>query len=269
MFWSLSTLLLVTGGLLLSPLLLCRAEEFYVTPTGQHDPACPSGKPCHTLNDYAKNSTSLLCGKDNVSLLFLDGMHILTGQNLEISDTMNLTLARVNTSYNIDNPNAKIQLSYKWNVSIGRVMILRMEHLSIINSDYNPNHPPDILPGNVPVVGVTFISQLVHYHLAVVYCSLLIEQTTEILMYNSTYMESSLEVSDENNGELQGNISNFVYHLNITIKDCKMTDLTFSMYLDNGNNVTSFNGFASVIDCIGHLIIFCEKLATLYIHMHM
>ena len=263
MFWSLSTLLLLTGGLLLSPLPLSRAEEFYVTPTGPHDPACPSGKPCHTLNDYAKNSTSLLCERDNVSLLFLDGMHILTGQNLDISDTMNLTLAGVNTSYNIDSPNAKIQLSYKWNVSIGRVMILRMEHLLIINSDYIPNYPPDILPGNVPVIGVMDISQLVHYHLAIVNCSIVIvhDQSTEILMYNSTYLESSLQVYNGNNGELQGSKN----HFNITIKGCKMTNLTFSMNFGNENNLTSY--YYQEIDCIGHLIVFTEKnFTTVHIH---
>ena len=114
MFWPLTVFLILTEGLLLSPSLLCGAQEYYVTPTQPPNTACPSGKPCHTLNDYAKNASSLLSRKDNVSLLFLDdnvsllfldGMHPLTGQNLEIFDTVNLIIAAVNTiCYTVDGP---------------------------------------------------------------------------------------------------------------------------------------------------------------------
>ena len=91
---------LLTGGLLFSPLPLSRAEEYYVSPTQPPNPACPSGKPCYTLNDYAKNASSLFSGKGDVSLLFLDGVHNLTSPDLEISNTTNVTMAgsRVNNS---------------------------------------------------------------------------------------------------------------------------------------------------------------------------
>ena len=85
-------------GLLLSSLPLSGAQEYYVTPTQPPNPACPSGKPCHTLNDYAKNSSDLFSGKDDVSLLFLDGLHNLSDYSLEITNKMCLTIAGVNVS---------------------------------------------------------------------------------------------------------------------------------------------------------------------------
>ncbi|XP_064396943.1 uncharacterized protein LOC135343851 [Halichondria panicea] len=54
-------------------LLTCRAQELYVTPTLT---ACPSGVAnCHTLDYYAINGSSLWFGKENVSLIFLEGNH--------------------------------------------------------------------------------------------------------------------------------------------------------------------------------------------------
>ena len=78
-------------GLLLSPLPLSGAQEYCVTPTQPPNPACPSGKPCHTLNDYAKNSSDLFSGKDDVSLLFLDGLHNLSDYSLEITNKMHVS----------------------------------------------------------------------------------------------------------------------------------------------------------------------------------
>ena len=64
--------LLVTAGLL-SP---CMAETFYVTPTLLAPADCPQ-QPCDTLDQYAHNS-SLLAGYNNITLIFLEGVHILS-----------------------------------------------------------------------------------------------------------------------------------------------------------------------------------------------
>ncbi len=63
--------LLVTASLL-SP---CMAETFYVTPTLPAPAGCP--QPCDTLDQYAQNQ-SLLAGHNNITLIFLEGVHILS-----------------------------------------------------------------------------------------------------------------------------------------------------------------------------------------------
>ena len=63
--------LLVTAGLL-SP---CMAETFHVTPILPAPADCP--QPCYTLDQYAQNQ-SLLSGYNNITLIFLEGVHILS-----------------------------------------------------------------------------------------------------------------------------------------------------------------------------------------------
>ena len=73
-------LLLFSTSLSLSPT-LCGSVEYYVTPTSPPNTDCP--QPCYTLDYYALNTT-LLSNKENVSLLFLEGIHYLN-HDLEIS----------------------------------------------------------------------------------------------------------------------------------------------------------------------------------------
>ena len=62
------------------PVLLSGMKDALVNSTTTHpaspDQDCP--QPCHTLDQYAQN-TSLFAGHTNISLVFLDGIHILSG----------------------------------------------------------------------------------------------------------------------------------------------------------------------------------------------
>ncbi|XP_064386312.1 uncharacterized protein LOC135334882 [Halichondria panicea] len=65
--------LLVTASLF-SP---CMAETFYVTPTLPAPAGCPQLQPCYTLDQYAHNQ-SLLADYNNITLIFLEGVHNLS-----------------------------------------------------------------------------------------------------------------------------------------------------------------------------------------------
>ena len=67
----------------------CRCVEYYVTPILPSNADCP--QPCYTLDYYALD-TSLLSNRDNVSLLFLEGKHVLN-RTLKVSDTKFLLVA--------------------------------------------------------------------------------------------------------------------------------------------------------------------------------
>ena len=82
-------LLLFSSSLSLSPT-LCGSVEYYVTPTSPPNTDCP--QPCYTLDYYALNTT-LLSNKENVSLLFLEGIHYLN-HDLEISGIMKMCLTQ-------------------------------------------------------------------------------------------------------------------------------------------------------------------------------
>lgn len=187
MFPHLFVLLLFTGGLLLPSLPLSGAEEYYVTPTQPPNPACPSGKPCHTLNDYAKNTSSLFSGKDDVSLLFLDGVHILNlGYTiLEISNTTSLTMAGVNVSSMADNP----KIYVKSDIAIMNVSLIHMENISI------DAHNDDIIPYND--VTVTDVKNFTLNQLVLTNCLLVIVGTAEvhITISNSIYQFTSMDVN--------------------------------------------------------------------------
>ena len=68
--------------------------EYYVTPTLLPNPNCPQGNHCHTLNQYAVNSSQFFDNVEDISLLFLDGIHNLT-HRLEVRGTANFYMSRL------------------------------------------------------------------------------------------------------------------------------------------------------------------------------
>ena len=180
MFPPLPIFLLLTGGLLLSSLQLSGAEEYYVTPTQPPNPACPSGKPCHTLNDYAKNASFLFSGKDDVSLLFLDGIHDLS-DSLEITNTTNVTIAGVNVSTIRVDPRIE-----NWIIS---VYIFRMENISLEGFYYNNSN---LHIASISLEGVQIVTQ---NNLVAVKFYFDIVGTAEVYMINSTYYQSKIGIS--------------------------------------------------------------------------
>ena len=90
-------LLLFAASLSLSPT-PCGSVEYYVTPTSPPNTDCP--QPCYTLDYYALNTT-LLSNKENVSLLFLEGLHTLN-HDLEISGIKTMCLTQFHSMSEIN-----------------------------------------------------------------------------------------------------------------------------------------------------------------------
>ena len=82
-------------------------QEYYVSPIPPPNPNCPSDKPCHTLRYYASNSSTLLSGRENISLIFLEGVHNSVHMTLEISDFTLLTLMG-SSEFIFNNPEVEI-----------------------------------------------------------------------------------------------------------------------------------------------------------------
>ena len=113
MSYSLISTIFFVASLFLSPT-LCGSVEYYVTPTSPPNADCP--QPCYTLDQYALNTT-LLSNKENVSLLFLEGLHTLN-HDLEISQIKQLRLIQVHSS---------AQVIVKWNSDIRFKYIIHFE----------------------------------------------------------------------------------------------------------------------------------------------
>lgn len=82
-------------------LTFCRSVEYYVTPDLHNKTGCPLGKPCFTLDYFTMNS-SLLSNQENVNLLILGGVHVLTHFKITISNTTQLLIAGYNESSSIE-----------------------------------------------------------------------------------------------------------------------------------------------------------------------
>ena len=86
-FWLLTPIL--CWGLLPPHTTLSYAAVYYVTPHSPN-PDCPSGKPYLTINEYTQGNR--FDSDDNIALLFLNGEHNLTAQNLEIDQYNSLKM---------------------------------------------------------------------------------------------------------------------------------------------------------------------------------
>ena len=121
--------------LLLVTILLCplspEAQEYYVTPTPPPNLDCPLDQPCHTLSYYDSNTSSLFNNKDNVSLLFLDGVHSLSTY-LVISRVQSPTIAGVNESLDDGNPRASVQFHL---LQVIDVSVLTVENINLQQSN--------------------------------------------------------------------------------------------------------------------------------------
>ena len=134
--------------LLLVTILLCplspEAQEYYVTPTPPPNPDCPLDQPCHTLSYYVSNTPSLFNDRENVSLLFLDGVHVIEIKDMTtyspIQKVKYLTIAGVNGLFDNGTPRASIQSDVSFPLRLTNVLVLeikniklRRAHLSIEN----------------------------------------------------------------------------------------------------------------------------------------
>ncbi len=126
--------------LLLVTILLCplspEAQKYYVTPTPPPNPDCPLDQPCHTLSYYASNASSLFNDRENVSLLFLDGVHNLD-ISLVISQVQSLTIEGVNGLFNNGTPRASIQFNQAFPLQLKLLEVKNIKLLQAILSLFN------------------------------------------------------------------------------------------------------------------------------------
>ena len=113
-------------------LVRCKAVDFYVSPRGPDQSTdCNSHYPCYTLSEYAANSSALLSNKPgNISLFFLNGVHILSNQNLEIKNVTNLTISGIDTGSVVSSFHSVIQI-YSGQIKFHGFQELRMENVEI------------------------------------------------------------------------------------------------------------------------------------------
>lgn len=126
---------LVIGGFLLSTAsvpIQDKEIEYYVTPTPAPNPDCPLDKPCHTLNEYAQNSSSFFDNQTSIILLFMNGQHNLTSCKLLLSklDSVNFTAAVSN--FDILKPQVIIRINLK--ISLKNAAVVHIQNLKILSS---------------------------------------------------------------------------------------------------------------------------------------
>ena len=110
----------------------CVVQEYFVSPTPLPNPRCPQVNFCHTLNQYAANSSHFFNKIDNISLLFLDGVHNLI-HRLEVIGTANFYMSRLSS---VDNhvPVVAIDSQSDGGLSFNGVLNLTLEDLTFISA---------------------------------------------------------------------------------------------------------------------------------------
>ena len=122
---------------------LCTTEDFFVSPTPLPNPACPSGKPCHTLDEYAQNEQSLFGFSDNIHLLFLSGTHEMSNnseQMLELSEVQQLILS------NFEEFQVSVRLM---NAAFLDIEMIKFENINFLMSSIQTSRPCSVSIINV------------------------------------------------------------------------------------------------------------------------
>ncbi len=165
----------VLGCLLTSS--VCRAQVYYVKPSQPPNTACPGElKPCYTLDYYAQNATSLLSGRSNVTLLFVEGVHLLTELTFEVFETEHVTLSALTEYINVT-----VMLSTGSDMNFTLVDDLHLGNLVVLAA---------LCPGNnIPSnsINTTFVRWVYHSNVTVFCCDLNLQMIQEFQLYHSTY----------------------------------------------------------------------------------
>ena len=190
MLLTLPVLLLLVGGPVHIPPTSCKALEYYVTPSDvPHNPACPSDKPCHTLNNYAKNSSVWFHDKRSIiSLLFLDGEHNLTEDNLQISSIDEIVIAGVNVSSSDTKDQCPtIHILSGCTIMLSQLSMVRIENVSLVS-----NFEPFKFPLSVSLK-TTGVQNFTLYNMVSTNCSFKIETTSLMLCRGCSYYYTSID----------------------------------------------------------------------------
>ncbi len=208
-------LVVVVLGCVLTSSSVCRAQVYYVKPSQPPNTTCP-GEPCHTLNYYAQNAASLLSRRSNVTLLFVEGVHLLTESSFEVFETERVTLSAF-TEY----INATVILSTGSDMNFTFVDDLHLSNLVIVAALC----PSNSIPGNS--INTTLVRRVCHSNVTVFCCTFNLQMIREFQLYQSTY----------NNTEI--NIYNFEMMDNVILMS---SESVLNVTVFNINLNSSFNG---------------------------
>ncbi|XP_064390898.1 uncharacterized protein LOC135338748 [Halichondria panicea] len=221
-----SVLVVVVLGCLLTSS-VCRAQVFYVKPSQPPNTTCP-GELCHTLNYYAQNAASLLSGKSNVTLLFVEGVHLLTEPTFEVFETDSVTLSALTEFINVT-----VMLSTGSDMNFTLVDDLHLSNLVVVADILCPGNN---IPGNS--INTTLVRRVYHSNVTVFCCDFHLQMIHEFQLYHSTYYYAGI------------NMYNFdeIDNVILMLSEC---------YLYSGSNInislsSSFNG--SITNSSGFII---------------
>ena len=151
--------------LLLTRILLSAAEVFHVTPTLPATQPCTP--PCHTLDQYAQNTSLIENHYANVVILsFLSGEHNLS-QNFSFSGFNHLSLYMQGQNLSIDNihEGGVVNLNSKSQIVLANFIQLKICNLTLISSDYSGitisiSHTEEVVLWRLKLSCVTFVKQV-------------------------------------------------------------------------------------------------------------
>ena len=124
---------LLCGGF--SPAL---SADYYVTPTPPPNLACPSGSPCHTLDNYAVNTSQLFGNEENITLIFLDGVHELN-HDLVLSNLQEVVIMGLNNSLVDDTLPTSVSISFTSRLALVNIISVTIKKINILRKAYgNP-----------------------------------------------------------------------------------------------------------------------------------
>ena len=119
---------LLCGGF--SPAL---SADYYVTPTPPPNLACSSGSPCHTLDNYAVNTSQLFGNEENITLIFLDGFHELN-HDLVLSNLQEVVIMGLNNSLDDGTLPTSVSISFMSHLALVNIISVTIEEVNILKN---------------------------------------------------------------------------------------------------------------------------------------
>ena len=107
--------------------------SYYVSSLPKLDLNVSETCPCKTIDDYALNITSNLEGRENATIMFLQGVHNLT-RDLTIEEKLNITMMGKISQSHQDYPHF---LLCQGNVTFQKIINLKLSNLSIVGFSRN------------------------------------------------------------------------------------------------------------------------------------
>ena len=232
----------VLGCLLTSS--VCRAQVYYVKPSQPPNTACP-GEPCYTLNYYAQNAASLLSGRSNVTLLFVEGVYFLTERNFNISHTKDLRVSGIVSVQHSVYP--LINLTQGWNFI--EISNLELHHLMIVQSHFDSNDVTcDHSVGST--IKAILVKQFSQYDVHMTCCDLNLVMVSNVQLHFSVYSNTGIGlINYKSTSNLKMSDDNFNNSIVLSISNCSFTDSVVELDLVNYNmtDISFFNG--TIRDC--------------------